>query len=393
MSRPARSGSLVAALAALFLLVAVLAYQSWWRFSSNLDLNIYLEATRAFWSGANPYTAPLPAPFIYPPFVCFILWPLAQLPLEWAAVIWFVLSVIALGTALGLILRISGPIDMTRAVVACAIVCVLLTEILQNNLRNAQINFLVLSCTAAFAWFWLRGRKGVAAVWLAVAIAVKITPGIFLLWLARRRDWRTLGVTTAIVLALTIAVPAVAAGPRIVDDVRGYAETFIGARAAGGADMTVEHRPFSIVGAMHRFTGVAWPFDAVILGLGVLLVTGLVFDRGAPTAGTDAAGVVCLYLVAALLATPLSEVHHLAFILPGIVWLTYRALAGEMTRSRIAVLAFVVAALILRRSFTAAAIVAVSSTWILLALESARRPGYVPSTLDRSGARRSADSD
>ena len=375
------------------MLIAVLAYQAWWRFSYNLDLHIYMEATRVFWSGENPYAAALPAPFIYPPFVCFILWPLAQLPFGAAAVIWFGLSVIGLGAALGLILRISGPIDTTRAVVAAAIVCVLLTEILQNNLRNAQINFLVLACTAAFAWYWSRGRKGLASVWLAVAIAAKITPGIFLLWLARRRDWRTLGATMAIVLALTIALPAVVAGPRIVDDVRGYVDTFIGARAAGGTEMTIEHRPFSIVGAMHRFTGVAWPFDAVMLGLGVLLVTGLVFDRGSPAGSKETAGLVSLYLVAALLATPMSEVHHLAFILPGIVWLTYRALGGEMTGGRIAVLAVVIAALMLRRSFTAAAIVGVFGAWILLALESARRLRYVRSPLERSGARRSADSD
>ena len=53
---------------------------------------------------------------------------------------------------------------------AIAIVCVLLTEVLQNKLRNAQINFLVLACTLAFAWYWSRGRTWPAAGWLAVRL-------------------------------------------------------------------------------------------------------------------------------------------------------------------------------------------------------------------------------
>jgi alpha-1,2-mannosyltransferase len=387
VDRGARSFQLFGAIGVLLLLIAVLAYQSWWRFNPDLDLHVYLEASRAFWNGANPYAIGTRAPFVYPLFVCVILWPLAQLPFEVATVVWFVLSLIGLAAALGMILRMAGPVDVARAVMACAIVCVLLTEVLQNNLRNAQINFLVLACTVAFASYWSRGRRGVASWWLAVAIAIKITPGIFLIWLARRRDWRTFAVTTATVLGLTIALPAVVAGPRIVDDMRGYAQTFIGG-VTPGLGTTSERRPFSVVGTLHRFTDVSWRFDAVVLGLGVLLVTGLLFDRGARVPGQETAALVSLYLTAALLVTPLSEVHHLAFILPGIVWLVHRALTGELSRTRLAVLAFVIAALMLRRSFHAAAIVGVSSTWILLAAECysihrARRvdPGNTPGSL------------
>jgi alpha-1,2-mannosyltransferase len=367
LNNRASSRTVTAAISALVLLTAVLAYQSWWRFNPGLDLNIYLEATRAFWNGQNPYTIATPAPFVYPLFVCLMLWPLAQLPLEMAAVIWFAVSLACLGAALALLLGLSGRMNPGRALVACAIVCVLLTEILQNNLRNAQINFLVLACTAAFAWYWSRGLRGLASCCLAVAIAIKITPAVFLLWLARRRDWRTLVLTAAIAGGLTLVAPAVVAGPRALDDMRGYVETFIGG-VQPGYGTTSERRPFSVVGALHRFTNLSWPFDTVVLGLSVLLVTVLVFDRGSP-GGEATAPLVSLYLVAVLLVTPLSEVHHLAFILPGVVWLTYRALSGELSRPRLAVLAFVIGALLLRRSFHAAAIAAVSSAWFLLAAE------------------------
>ena len=173
----------------------------------------------------------------------------------------------------------------------------------------------------------------------------------------------------ALALGLTIALPAVVAGPRVVEDFRGYMQTFVGDRVTSASGVIVERRPFSVSGALHRFTDVSWPFDAVVLGLGVLLLTAFLFDRGRPAAGQGAAVLVGLYLVAALLATPMSEVHHLAFVLPGLVWLMYRALAGELSRARLATLAFIIAALMLRRSFHGAAFVGVVGLWLLLAAE------------------------
>ena len=369
MRTRAESAGRSAAIAVLVLLIAVLAYQTWLRFSEALDLNIYLVAARAFWEGENPYAIGTAAPFIYPLFLCFVLWPLIHIPLELAAVAWFVLSLLALATAAGLTLKISGSINVNRAVIAAAIVFVLLAEVLQNNFRNGQVNFIVLAATIAFAWCWTRGRRTLASGWLAVAIAVKVTPAIFLIFLARRRDWRTLVTTIAMTMVLTMALPAVVAGPRIVNDYREYAREFVGDRVTSASGIIVERRPFSVAGALHRFTAISWPFDAVMLGLGVLLITGLVIDRGRPATGQATTALVCFYLVAMLLATPMSEVHHLAFVLPGLLWLTYRALGGELSRGHLAALAFVVAALMLRRHFHIAGFIGVASAWALLAVE------------------------
>jgi alpha-1,2-mannosyltransferase len=365
----AESAGRSAAIAVLVLLIAVLAYQTWLRFSEALDFNIYLVAARAFWKGENPYAIGTAAPFIYPLFLCFVLWPLLHIPLGLAAVVWFVLSLLALATAAGLTLRISGPINVNRAVVAAAIVFVLLAEVLQNNFRNGQVNFLVLAATLGFAWCWSRGRRTLASGWLAVAIAVKVTPAIFLIFLARRRDWRTLLTTIAMTMVLTMALPAAVAGPRIFDDYREYAREFVGDRVTSASGIIIERRPFSVVGALHRFTDISWPFDAVMVGLGVLLISALVIDRGQWTTGQGTTALVCFYLVTMLLATPMSEVHHLAFVRPGLLWLTYRALGGELSRGRMAALAFAIAALMLRRHFHIAGFIGVASAWVLLAVE------------------------
>ena len=47
----------------------------------------------------------------------------------------------------------------------------------------------------------------------------------------------------------------------------------------------------------------------------------LVVDRGSADRGRPLALTFCLYLAAALLITPMSEVHHLAAVLPGLTLL------------------------------------------------------------------------
>ena len=360
------------AVGALSLLTAILAVQTWRRFNPYADLATYLAATDALWNGSNPYATGMPAPFLYPLFICVVLWPLAQLPLGVAAVIWFCVSVLALAVALLLMLRIQGQPDVGRAIAASAIICVLLADPIQSNLRNGQINLVVLACSLAFGWYWSRGQGALASFWLAVAISLKITPGIFLIWLARRQEWRRIAATIGMVLGMTVVLPSLVAGPRIVDDYREYAQTFIGGRVAAVSEPIVDRRPYSFVGVLHRFTDVSWRFDAILIGLVVLLITGLVFDRGSAPGDHPSAAIVGLYLMAILLVTPMSEVHHLALVLPGLVWLTYQALGGELPRGQLAAAAFVVGAIMLRRYFHGAAFVGVAGGWLLLAIEGRR---------------------
>jgi len=369
---------LAGAVALAALPIAVLAYQSWLRFGPAIDFAVYRDATAAFWHGANPYAADTPAPFIYPLFLCVVLWPLTQVPLGVAGVIWFVASGLALGLALAVTLRLDGPVRVVRAVTAAAIVCILQAAILQGNFRNGQINFLVLGCTLAFAWCWSRQRRWLASFWLAVAIALKITPGIFLIMLARRRDWRAIAAAMGVAVVLMIGVPLVAAGPRIFDDYGGYASAFLAERAGSGADPIVERRPFSVAGALHRFTDISWPFDSVMLGLAMLAITALLVDRRPLAGDRRITGSVCLYLVTALLATPMSEVHHLAFVLPALVWLTYRTLGGEMSREQIAALICIFAALMARRVFHVAVFAGVVGLWALLAIALLRQRNVAP---------------
>ena len=355
----------VAAIGALIILFLALAAQTWDRTSRSFanDLGTYVMAADVFWGGGNPYVAPTPQPFIYPLFLCVALWPLTQIPQGIAATIWFLLSVASIAVALAATGSLNGFSHQARRwTVAAAIVCVLLADVLQNNLRNGQVNLVVVGLCVLFAWCWARGRTWQAGAALGAAIAIKITPAILLLFLAQRRAWRAIvGAGTAAVV-FAVVLPAAVAPFMVAVYYRYYAKTFLSERLGDPTYVASDPRTFNLAGVVHGLTG--WSFAGDTLAFAALVAVGLLlFDR-AGRAGS--VGALCLYLSAVLLITPMSELHHLAFLIPGLAWLTWRALAGRSSMPSAAALAVVLLALLIWRYVPFAAFAGVAGTCALL---------------------------
>ena len=143
----------------------------------------------------------------------------------------FALSIGALAWVLAWVARQEDPEGRTRdAIPIATIVLILLTEIVQNNLLNAQVNFVVLAfCIAAI-------RSGsnafVSAGWWGAAIATKILPlGVAPWWLLRKRF---VVVIAAVVIAVALAVaPALIAGAPALEWTAAYLRGFIGPVSSG----------------------------------------------------------------------------------------------------------------------------------------------------------------
>jgi hypothetical protein len=115
--------------------------------------------------------------------------------------LWFALNLA--GVAIGLVL-IARRVDTrlgTQAIwlVPFALAAPAMIGTLQAG--NVQLLFLVASCVAM--WLFERGRPAAGGLLLGYAIASKLYPGMLLLYLLMRRDWRALGWTTAAVALLT----------------------------------------------------------------------------------------------------------------------------------------------------------------------------------------------
>jgi len=63
--------------------------------------------------------------------------------------------------------------------------------------RLNQIDALTLLLLVGSFVCWQRGRERVAGLWLGLAVLLKVTPGLLVLWFALKRQWRTVGVALA----------------------------------------------------------------------------------------------------------------------------------------------------------------------------------------------------
>ncbi len=68
--------------------------------------------------------------------------------------------------------------------------------------RLNQIDLLTLACLLGSFAAFQRGRSAAAGFWVGLAVLLKVTPGVFVLWYALKREWRAVSVAlVTIVLA------------------------------------------------------------------------------------------------------------------------------------------------------------------------------------------------
>jgi alpha-1,2-mannosyltransferase len=275
-----------------------------------IDLTTYLEAARAVQRGENPYTLPLAFPYIYPPFLAFALIPLAALPGDAALAIWVAASAAAIVWALRSTLLSAYPELGRRPLTPfLAALFAVAFPVLQSNVRNGQVNFLVIALAVGALAAGPAVPRGVC--W-ALAIVVKIVPAALAPFFVRRREWAVCAAAAASLAALCV-MPALTMGARVAPMAREYATSFLAGSFGAAADATLD---FSLGGML------AWAYGADGPGvrlLGLALPVGLAFAVDLRTTDDRRARACAfaLYLTVIPLASPKSEVHHLAFALPG----------------------------------------------------------------------------
>jgi hypothetical protein len=351
LQRPSVRRASVVVLGLLVLLFAVQTWRKAYRPDGN-DLTSYLAASRALAEGSNPYEVDTPFPYIYPLFPALALIPLAKAPYGAAVLLWFALSIAALAWVLAWIARREDPEGRARdAVPIAAIVLILLTEVVQNNLLNGQVNFVVLACCLAAI---RAGSTGfTSAAWWGVAIATKILPlGLAPWWLLRRRPLVIIG-AVGIAIALAVA-PVLVAGRGAVEWTTEYLRGFVGASLQDG--VSTDTLRFSLYGLVSRLApDVSWlPLACALVVLG-----GAALADARRRSREDDHVAYAMYLAVIPLASPKSETHHLAFVLPAayicaLRIMRYRIQAGDWRRRT----AFLSAAL-----FSTASLLDVARNW------------------------------
>ncbi len=182
------------------------------------DMTVYLAAAEALAEGDDPYAATNPRGYryVYPPLLAILFLPLAGWNPANAALVWFVLSALALGWSLVWLARMprAGSSPGWRAVAVAAVICL---GFAHQGFQRGQVTHLLLGLQVG-ALACLLGRRFLwAGVLLGVAGALRLTPllpaaavGLGLLWhgLRHRRvePWLAFGTGVLAALALCFVV-------------------------------------------------------------------------------------------------------------------------------------------------------------------------------------------
>jgi alpha-1,2-mannosyltransferase len=300
------------------------------------DLGIYYRAVRWWAEGHNIYSYSQPdriegsLGFTYPPFAAVLLRPLAELPLGGAQAVFVAVSVSSLVATLWLLVRpVAARLGYpTWFAVAFALPFVSWLEPVRETFSFGQINFIVAALIVVDLLVAGPRRSRLAGVGIGLAAAIKLTPGIFVLYLLLARRWRP---------ALTAMV---AAG---VATLAGAAMTWKGTwqfwtgllwqtDRVGRIDR-IENQ--SLLGTLARLAKPHQPNTVVWALLAVLIIGyGLWRARTAALAGDEVTGLT-LTAVVGCLVSPVTWSHHLLWFAPALVVLVDVALdRGRPLRQR-----------------------------------------------------------
>lgn len=317
------------------------------------DFTIYLDAGRAVLDGELPSGV---EDYIYPPLFAVAFAPLALLPLSAASLLWQLLN-------LGLVLwcaRAAARIATERGPPAPWLYwapLLFLLRLADSNFANGQVNIVVLTTIVIGLLALKDGREARAGVAFGLGAALKVLPGVFLLWLLLKRRWRGVWAGGASLLLFGVAVPCLALGPRdFASDVHNWLAGTAAPYVRGGQALLDEREYLpgqSLYAAGYRLltdsaathTGkqaniVALDPDTarlVVIGL-IALQSLAVFvrvarRRWAPgTVGwTAEAGLIVCWVLA---SAPLVHKAHMIWLIVPVAVLLKRCLATEGPRAR-----------------------------------------------------------
>jgi len=188
----------------------------------NYDFYAYYAGGHNWRAGLDPYRnhpgradalpdvrSPRISGFIYPPTFLPGYALLARLPYATARVIWLAVTLLALVGAL-----IAGALTFRRRsleILGVGALLLMVSNPLLYHIRQGQIDALVAGLTTVAFFLYGRARSWPAAVLLALAILMKVTPFVILVALvAYYRDWRFLLKTlTSCMVAVGVSLSAV----------------------------------------------------------------------------------------------------------------------------------------------------------------------------------------
>ncbi|WP_155369740.1 glycosyltransferase family 87 protein [Catellatospora vulcania] len=309
--------------------VLALAAVAFWRLRVEhdfFDLKIYMSAVNWWGDGHDLYDYAQPDRvqgalyFTYPPFAALLLFPFGLLPLGVTQ------ALFTLGTVAAVVVTtywLVAPLARRQGwpawyAVGIAAPLVLVIEPLRETITFGQINLLLIVLIMLdLLVLGPRGSKW-TGVGIGVATALKLIPGLFIVYLLVTRQWRA--AFTAMGAAAGVTLLAAAIAPRASWDF--WTSALWDTARVGRLDYTGNQ---SLQGLLARLVAPEQPAKWLWLLL-ALAVLGLGMWRAARAglAGDAVTGLALTGLVSGLIS-PITWPHHLYWFVPAIVTLVAAA--------------------------------------------------------------------
>ncbi|HEY1858872.1 MAG TPA: glycosyltransferase family 87 protein [Gemmataceae bacterium] len=236
--------------AALLLLFAALSVQYTFKvLTHDTAIVRWLEQLKKWDAGEDIFEQ-----FNYPnpPIMALILEPFVHLPPLAAALCFFYLKV---GMTLAVFYWVFRLVQIPAAVFppwAKALTVLLSLRMIMSDLNHGNVNLFILFLVIGALYAFHRRRDGVAGVTLALAIACKVTPALFVPYLIWKRAWATLTACLAGLVLFLFFVPSLKSGwERNISDLHSWVNGMILPYVTEGK-VTSEHQNQSLPGVAYR---------------------------------------------------------------------------------------------------------------------------------------------
>jgi alpha-1,2-mannosyltransferase len=283
-----------------------------------IDLDVYRVGGQVFRDGGDIY-GELPRlaegatlPFTYPPLSAQLFSLFTLVPLPVASTIITVATIAVLAYVVQLVL--TRTCDRSARELWWITVAVMAVALwfgpVRETLSFGQVNVFLMALVLVDV---IRGRgRWWGGTLTGLAMAIKLTPAVFLLYFVLRRDWR--GLATAVVAALAFTGIGHLLAPG--DSVRYWTFAIRDPARIGGLAFSSNQ---SVNGFVHRLgfedtaASVLWFVVSALVGLGIAWVAWRLLRFGHEVAAAVVVGWVALF------CSPVSWGHHWVWAVPAVV--------------------------------------------------------------------------
>lgn len=274
---------------------------------TQLDLDVYRKGAAAL-AGGRPIYELVPGqyPFTYPPFAAILMLPLGLVERSAAIAAMAALSL----AAFALICAITSKrLHIDRRIGWFLALGALSLQPFFNTFELGQINLILMALVMLDCLVVPSRYRGLG---VGLAAAIKIVPGIFVLYFLLRRDWRAVA-RSCVTFAATILVSAIVTPHQALSY---WTHLMDDAARTGDTISSVNQSAQAVVARlMHdRYPPIA---VVVLVGLCAIAIAALA-ARKQLARGHDLAALVCI-AIGGLLASPVSWSHHYVWAAPALI--------------------------------------------------------------------------